>query len=92
MLGELLVARQAAEEAAVLLGAVGLVEDEVGVHVDFGLVHDLGPLRETLHGLLGAERTVDLAGDGRVIGVQAAVRRAGGFLLGPGDHDGPAGT
>ena len=92
MLGELLVARQAAEEAAVLLGAVGLVEDEVGVRVDFGLVHDLGPLRETLHGLLGAERTVDLAGDGRVIGVQAAVRRAGELLLGPGARDGPADT
>jgi hypothetical protein len=67
----------------VLIGAAGLIRDEVGVRVDFGLVHDLEPLRAALVERLGAERTVDLAGDGRVIGLQAAVRRAGERLLPP---------
>ncbi len=83
MLGEMLVACGAVEEAAVLLGAAGLVQDEVGVRVEFGLVHDLGPLRATLVESLGPERVVDLAGDGRVIGLPAAVRRAGERLLAP---------
>ena len=83
ILGEMLLAGGAADEAAVLLGAAGLVRDEVGVRVDFGLVHDLEPLRAALVERLGAERTVDLAGDGRVIGLQAAVRRAGERLLPP---------
>jgi predicted ATPase len=81
VLGELLVEQGAVEEAAVLLGAADLVQDEVGVRVDFGLVHDLEPLRATLVERLGAERVVDLAGDGRVIGLAAVVRRAGDRLL-----------
>jgi DNA-binding SARP family transcriptional activator/predicted ATPase len=83
ILGEMLLAGGAADEAAVLIGAAGLIRDEVGVRVDFGLVHDLEPLRAALVERLGAERTVDLAGDGRVIGLQAAVRRAGERLLPP---------
>lgn len=82
ILGEMLLDRGAVEEAAVLLGAADVVQDEVAVRVDFGLVHDLGPLRAHLIEQLGAERTSDLAGDGRVIGVQAAVRRAAERLLG----------
>jgi tetratricopeptide (TPR) repeat protein len=83
ILGEMLLAHGAADEAAVLLGAAGLVRDEVGVRVDFGLVHDLEPLRAALVDRLGPERTVDLAGDGRVIGLPASVRRAGERLLAP---------
>jgi DNA-binding SARP family transcriptional activator/predicted ATPase len=83
ILGEMLLTRGAADEAAVLLGAAGLVRDEVGVRVDFGLVHDLAPLRTALVERLGPERTVDLAGDGRVIGLPASVRRAGERLLSP---------
>jgi DNA-binding SARP family transcriptional activator/predicted ATPase len=83
ILGEMLLAGGAADEAAVLLGAAGLVRDEVGVRVDFGLVHDLEPLRAALVERLGTERTVDLAGDGRVIGLPAVVRRAGERLLSP---------
>jgi predicted ATPase/DNA-binding SARP family transcriptional activator len=89
VLGEMLVAHGAVDEAAVLLGAADLIQDEVGVRVEFGLVHDLDPLRSALVERLGAERTVDLAGDGRVIGLPAAVRRAGELLLGGAARDGP---
>ncbi len=82
MLAEMLVAQGADDEAAVVLGATDLVHDEVGVRVDFGLAHDLGPVRATVAERLGQDRLADLSGDGRVIGLAAAVRRAGERLLG----------
>ena len=78
----MLVAQGAHDEAAVVLGATDLVHDEVGVRVDFGLAHDLGPVRATVAERLGQDRLADLGGDGRVIGLAAAVRRAGERLLG----------
>ncbi len=81
MLAEMLVARGADDEAAVVLGATDLVDEEVGVRVDFGLAHDLGPVRARLAERLGADRLADLGGDGRVIGLAAAVHRAGEHLL-----------
>lgn len=81
MLAEMLVARGAVEEAAVVLGAGDLVEDEVGVRVDFGLAPDLGPVRATVTGRLGEHEAARLGGDGRVIGLPAAVRRAGERLF-----------
>ena len=83
MLAEMLVERDAVEEAAVLLGAAAEVPDEVAVRVDFGLAYDGGPVRAAVAERLGAERTADLAGDGRVIGLAAQVRRAVAFLLDP---------
>ena len=84
MLGEMLVTHGAVDEAAVLLGAADLVRDEVGVRVEFGLVHDLEPLRAALVERLGAgARWSTWPGDGRVIGLPAAVRRAGERLLAP---------
>ena len=56
-------------------------QDQVGVRVDFGLALDLGPLRQGLVERLGADRVADLAQDGRVIGLRAAVRRAVERLL-----------
>ena len=82
LLGELLVAAGSDDEAAVLLGATELVPDEVTVRVDFGLAHDVAPLREELSRRLGADRVADLARDGRVIGLRASVRRAIDRLLG----------
>jgi predicted ATPase len=101
LLAEMLVARGAHDEAAVLLGAATLVDDEVGVRVDFGLAHDLGPVRAAVVASVGEHRAADLGGDGRVIGLAAAVRRAGEWLLDdagftllddatPGRPDGPA--
>jgi predicted ATPase len=81
VLAEMLVARGADDEAAVVLGATELVDDEVSVRVDFGLAQDLGPVRETVTARLGQARMADLGGDGRVIGLAAAVRRAGERLL-----------
>jgi DNA-binding SARP family transcriptional activator/predicted ATPase len=81
IVGEMLVERGADDEAAVVVGATDLVDDQVGVRVDFGLAHDLGPLRASLADRLGEARTADLGGDGRVIGLAAAVRRAGERLL-----------
>ena len=96
MLAEMLVARDAVEEAAVVLGAGDLVDDEVGVRVDFGLAPDLGPVRAAVTRQLGERRAADLGGDGRVIGLPAAVRRAGERLLDDGAsaaaHAGPAGA
>lgn len=81
MLAEMLVARGADDEAAVVLGATDLVDDEVGVRVDFGLAHDLGPVRARVAERLGPDRLADLGRDGRVIGLAGAVRRAGEHLL-----------
>ena len=81
MLGELLVEAGDHDEAAVVLGATDLVEDQVGVRVDFGLALDLNPLRQGLVERLGADRVADLAQDGRVIGLRPAVRRAVERLL-----------
>ncbi len=91
MLAEMLVERDAVEEAAVLLGAAAVVPDEVAVRVDFGLAYDGGPVRSAVAERLGAERTADLAGDGRVIGSGgpgAAGRRP---AAGPGDRGRPGG-
>lgn len=82
VLGEMLVTGGAADEAAVLVGASDLVEDELGVRVDFGLARDLGPVREAVERRLGPARAADLAADGRVIGLAASVRRAAERLLG----------
>jgi predicted ATPase/DNA-binding SARP family transcriptional activator len=84
ILGEMLVTLGAVDEAAVLVGASDLVEDELGVRVDFGLARDLGPVREAVVRRLGRERAADLAADGRVIGLAATVRRAAERLLGEG--------
>ena len=81
-LAEMLVAGGSFDEAAVVLGATDLVEDQVGVRVDFGLARDLGPVRASVTDQLGEARAADLARDGRVIGLAAAVRRAGERLLG----------
>ncbi len=81
MLAEMLVARGAVEEAAVVLGACDLVEDEVEVRVDFGLAPDLGPVRAAVTERLGEHAEVRLGRDGRVIGLAAAVRRAGERLF-----------
>lgn len=84
ILGEMLVTLGAVDEAAVLVGASDLIEDELGVRVDFGLARDLGPVRTAVEGRLGPERAADLAADGRVIGLAATVRRAAERLLGEG--------
>jgi tetratricopeptide (TPR) repeat protein len=81
MLAEMLAEQGADDEAAVVLGAAALVDDEVGVRVDFGLAQDLTPVRLAVAERLGAARADDLAGDGRVIGLGAAIRRAGERLL-----------
>ncbi|HEX5947468.1 MAG TPA: BTAD domain-containing putative transcriptional regulator [Acidimicrobiales bacterium] len=81
MLAEMLVARGAVEEAAVVLGAGDLVEEEVEVRVDFGLAPDLGPVRATAAERLGEHEAARLGRDGRVIGLPAAVRRAGERLF-----------
>ena len=81
MLAEMLVARGAVEEAAVVLGAGDLVDDEVGVRVDFGLAPDIGSVRATVSATLGEREAARLGRDGRVIGLPAAVRRAGERLF-----------
>jgi predicted ATPase/DNA-binding SARP family transcriptional activator len=89
VLAEMLVARGAPDEAALVLGATDLVEDQVGVRVDFGLARDLGPVRASVVDRLGEARAADMGRDGRLIGLAAAVRRAGERLLGdtdPGAH------
>lgn len=82
MLAELLVERGATEEAAVVVGATDLVDDQVGVRVDFGLAHDVGPVRAELGRQLGDVRLTELGGDGRLIGLRAAVHRAAERVLG----------
>ncbi|HEX6420687.1 MAG TPA: BTAD domain-containing putative transcriptional regulator [Acidimicrobiales bacterium] len=84
VLGEMLVTVGAPDEGAVLVGAASLVEDEVGVRVDFGLARDLGPVRAALDERLGPDRARSLAADGRAIGLSAAVRRGAARLLGEG--------
>ncbi|HKE77278.1 MAG TPA: BTAD domain-containing putative transcriptional regulator [Acidimicrobiales bacterium] len=88
MLAEMLFERDAAEEAAVLLGAAETIDDQVTVRVDFGLAYDDAALRTAVADRLGAERAADMAGEGRAIGVAAAARRATEMLL---DADEPAG-
>ena len=88
MLAEMLFERDAAEEAAVLLGAAQSIDDQITVRVDFGLAYDDTALRAAVAGRLGAERAADMAGDGRAIGVAAAARRATELLL---DAEEPAG-
>jgi DNA-binding SARP family transcriptional activator/predicted ATPase len=90
MLAEMLVARAAHDEAAVLLGAAELVRDEVGVRVDFGLAYDAGPVRRTLAERLGEDAMAARAAEGRAIGLAALVRRASDRLLvGVGGESGP---
>jgi DNA-binding SARP family transcriptional activator/predicted ATPase len=81
VLAEMLVEQGAFEEAAVVLGAASVIDDEVGVRIDFGLAFDSGPVREAVRARLGDDRMADLAGDGRTIGPAAAVRRAGERLV-----------
>jgi predicted ATPase/DNA-binding SARP family transcriptional activator len=81
VLGELLAERGEPDEAAVLLGASELVDGQVGVRVDFGLVHDVEPLRAELVERLGEARVTSLGSDGRVIGLRPALRRAVERLL-----------
>ncbi len=81
MLASRLLARGEADEAAVLLGASAAVEDEVGVRVDFGLAYDDAAVRGAVAEALGPERAADLAGDGRAIGLERAVRRCVDLLL-----------
>jgi predicted ATPase/DNA-binding SARP family transcriptional activator len=81
MLAEMLLARDAVEEAAVLLGATAEVADELRVRIDFGLAYDAGPVRAAVAERLGQARMDDLAGDGLAIGLEAQVRRAADQLL-----------
>jgi DNA-binding SARP family transcriptional activator/predicted ATPase len=81
MLASRLLAAGEPDEAAVLLGASAAVEDEVGVRVDFGLAYDDGTVRRAVAEALGDERAADLAGDGRAIGLERAVRRGVDLLL-----------
>jgi len=81
MLAEMLLARDAVDEAAVLLGATAEVADELRVRIDFGLAYDAGPVRAAVAERLGEHRTADLAGDGLAIGLAAQVRRAADQLL-----------
>jgi DNA-binding SARP family transcriptional activator/predicted ATPase len=88
MLAEMLFERDAAEEAAVVLGSAQSIDDQVTVRVDFGLAYDDAALRAAVVERLGAERAADMAGTGRAIGVAAATRRATEMLL---DADEPVG-
>lgn len=81
ILGEMLVAAGADEEAAVVLSATDQVPDQVRVRAEFGLALDPGPLRAAVSERLGPRRAGELATDGRVIGLGAAVRRAAEWLL-----------
>jgi hypothetical protein len=91
MLAEMLVDRDADDEAAVLLGAAEVVRDQVGVRVDFGLAYDAGPIRRRLAERLGEERLAAHAAEGRTIGLAALVRRTSDRLLvgGVGGEPGP---
>ena len=75
MLAEMLLARDAVDEAAVLLGATAELADELRVRIDFGLAYDAGPVRAAVAERLGEQRMADLAGDGLAIGLAA---RSGG--------------
>jgi DNA-binding SARP family transcriptional activator/predicted ATPase len=81
MLASRLLAGGEADEAAVLLGASAAVEDQVGVRIDFGLAYDDAVVRRGVADALGPERAADLAGDGRAIGLERAVRRGVDLLL-----------
>ncbi len=81
MLASRLLARGEADEAAVLLGASAAIDDQVGVRIDFGLAYDDGGVRAAVADVLGADRAADLAGDGRAIGLERAVRRGVDLLL-----------
>jgi DNA-binding SARP family transcriptional activator/predicted ATPase len=81
MLADRLLGRGQIDEAAVLLGASAAIEEQVRVRVNYGLAYDDTRARQAVTETLGPERAADLAGDGRAIGLERAVRRGVDLLL-----------